>query len=209
MADGGARLDQAQTAAPDGQTTRLAAPLGQLSVGPQGQHVADPLADKTRRGQGRAVFQRPALLQHACRHAEVQHAGVQQPRAAEQVEYGDLPLARIVLDQKAHRVGALAEREIAQRIGPGVQTQPLDDHAVDLDHHQGGAIQHELPPPGRTHVLKGPDGRIGARRRQAQKPSRSLEALDRRCELARGQPHRRLEQVLSQSDFTAAPTLIG
>src|SRR5690606_25523704 len=53
MTDGGARLDQAQTTAPHRQTASLAAPLSQLSVGPQGQHVADPLSDKARRGQGR------------------------------------------------------------------------------------------------------------------------------------------------------------
>ncbi|MNL06887.1 hypothetical protein D3C87_1275390 [compost metagenome] len=137
MADGGAGLDQAQTASPGGQPADLTATIRPLGVGAQRQGVGNPLANKAGRRDGRAVFQLPALFQHPRRDAEVEHPRVQQPGSAEQIKDGDLALAAVFLHQQPNRVGALTEGKVGQGIGTSLQPDAFDDDAVDLDHHQG------------------------------------------------------------------------
>src|SRR5215217_135698 len=186
----------------------LDAVVGQLGVGADGQDLADAGAHESGEGGDGAVTQLSALLEHAGGDAEVHHAGVQQAGAAEQDEDGDLAPAGIVLDQEADGVGALGEGEVAEGVGTGLELQPLDDDAVDLDLDEGRAVEDELAAAGGADVLERADGRIGPGGRDAEEAARALEAFDGGRELPGGQADGGGEDVPGQPNLAAAPFVV-
>ena len=140
VAGGAAQLDQTQFGTPRRYGPGLPLSVGDLSVDADGQNIGQALANKAARGQRRAVLKISAFFQQSGRHPKIQHAAIQQPGAAEQVEHSDLAPTAVVFDEQAHRVGALREGKVANGVGAGVQTDPFRHHAVHLDDDQGRTV---------------------------------------------------------------------